>query len=93
VLAASGSQGDDVFAARCAMARALLTHMAVLGEGKLALSAPDALPATARHELLDLAGTLISQLAGSPLSVAVRFDGAAFEADAEPEENVAFAVA
>lgn len=80
VIAVGGAHGDEVFASRCAVARALI----VRGQGAVCLvfSAPARLAGPARHELLALAGTLASQAQGGPLSVSVRFQN-----DDEAEER------
>ena len=74
VVSAVGSAHDDeVFAARCVVARALIAQNDGRGEAELIFSASARLTEAARHELLALAGTLAAQARGSALSVKVRF--------------------
>lgn len=77
VIAVGAAHDDEVFAARCVVARILIA----LGrdDARLVFSASARLAGTARHELLALAGTLAGQAQDSALSVSVRF--------AEPEER------
>jgi hypothetical protein len=72
----AASDNDDVFAARCLIARAMLTQMSGLGSGSIVFSCPEQTPDRARADLLELAGTLTNQLAGSDLSVGLRFETA-----------------
>jgi hypothetical protein len=83
VIAVGGAHDDEVFAARCVVARALIGRRQ--DEACLVFSAPARLTGGARHELLALAGTLAGQAQGSALSVSVRFN-------AEPEQRVAGSV-
>jgi hypothetical protein len=73
VLAGTSSAHDEVFEARCLMARALLRHMAAEKTGKLVYSAGSRLPDDARHELMALVGTLTEQLIGTQMSISIRF--------------------
>jgi hypothetical protein len=73
VLAGVSPSHDEVFEARCLIARALLKHMAPAGTGGLVYSAPSALPDDSRHELMALVGTLTEQLVGTQLSISIRF--------------------
>jgi hypothetical protein len=93
VCASKTLHDDELYAARCVLARALLDHMRLLGEGTLAFSAPTGFPDSERHELLDLAGTLTAQLAGAPLSVAIRFDDARPKAPSGREDQSRLSVA
>ncbi len=73
VIIAAGAQcNDQVFAARCAVARSLIQAMGDR-DGQLVFSAPSKLPEPSRHELIALAGTLANQVRGTPLGVSVRF--------------------
>lgn len=74
VIAAGSRHDDEVFAARCSVARALIQVMSARGGSRLVFSAPANLPASARHELIALAGTLAAQSHGTALDVGVRFD-------------------
>ncbi len=74
VIAAGSRHNDEVFAARCSVARALIQEMNARGGSRLLFSAPANLPTSARHELIALAGTLAAQSHGTPLDVGVRFD-------------------
>lgn len=74
VIAAGARHNDEVFAARCSVARALIQVMSERGGSRLVFAAPANLPASARHELIALAGTLAAQLHDTPLDVGVRFD-------------------
>jgi hypothetical protein len=73
VLAGTSGATDEVFEARCLVARAVLRHMATTGTGKLAFSAPSNLADSARHELMALVGTLTDQLVGTRMSISIRF--------------------
>lgn len=73
VLAGNAPATDEVFEARCLIARAVLRHMAAAGIGKLAFSAPSNLPDASRHELMALVGTLTDQLVGTQMSISIRF--------------------
>jgi hypothetical protein len=73
VLAGTSSAHDEVFEARCLMARALLRHMAADKTGKLVYSATSTLTDDSRHELMALVGTLTEQLIGTQMSISVRF--------------------
>lgn len=74
VIAAGSLHNDEVFAARCSVARALIQVMSARGGSRLVFSAPANLPVSARHELIALAGTLAAQSHGTALDVGVRFD-------------------
>lgn len=74
VIAAGPRHDDEVFAARCVVARALIQAMGKRDGGRLVFAAPAALPATARHELIALAGTLAAQSRDTALDVGVRFE-------------------
>ncbi len=76
VIAVGAVHDDEVFAARCSVARALIAELGAGGEAELTFSAPALLTDGARHELLALAGTLASQAYGSAFSVNVRFSAA-----------------
>lgn len=74
VLAAGDGSDDEVFEARCRVARALLGHMSVQGQsGGLVFAGHEAGDAQGRHELMSLAGLLMDQLAGTDLSIGLRF--------------------
>lgn len=74
VLAAGDASDDDVFEARCRVARALLTHMSALGDsGGLVFAGHEGADPDSRHELMSLAGTLMDQLVGTGLSIGLRF--------------------
>jgi hypothetical protein len=73
VLAGTSAATDEVFEARCRVARAVLRHMARSGTGKLAFAAPSNLPDNSRHELMALVGTLTDQLVGTEMSISIRF--------------------
>jgi hypothetical protein len=73
VLAGNAPPSDEVFEARCRVARAVLRHMATSGTGKLAFAAPSNLPDSSRHELMALVGTLTDQLVGTQMSISIRF--------------------
>lgn len=75
VIAVGVAHDDEVFAARCIVARALVAQLDGRREADLVFCAPALLTDGARHELLALAGTLASQAYGSALSVSVRFGG------------------
>lgn len=78
VLAAGDGSDDEIFEARCRVARALLTHMSLQNaSGGLVFAAREAGADEARHELMSLAGTLMEQLAGTDLSIGLRFGRAA----------------
>lgn len=72
IVAAGPHCDDDVFAARCAVARSLIQAMGT-SRGRLLFSAPAKLPEAARHELVALAGTLANQVRGTSLTVGVKF--------------------
>ncbi len=74
VIAAGSRHNDEVFAARCAVARALIQAMSASRGSRLLFSAPATLPPSARHELIALAGTLAAQSRDTALDVGVRFD-------------------
>ena len=73
LLAGTSAANDEVFEARCLVARAVLRHMAAAGTGKLAFSAPSNLTDSARHELMALVGILTDQLVGTQMSISIRF--------------------
>jgi hypothetical protein len=74
VLAAGDGSDDEIFEARCRVARALLDHMSSQGSsGGLVFAGHGAGYAEGRHELMSLAGTLMDQLAGTELSIGLRF--------------------
>lgn len=83
VIAAGSRHNDEVFAARCAVARALIQVLSNTDGSRLIFSAPASLPASARHELIALAGTLAGQSRDTSLDVGVRF-GEAREDGARP---------
>jgi hypothetical protein len=74
VIAAGSRHNDEVFAARCAVARALIQVLRVREGSRLVFSAPATLPMSARHDLIALAGTLAAQSRDTALDVGVRFD-------------------
>ncbi len=86
VFVASDATDDDVFTSRCLMARAMLRGMSAAHEPRLVFEVPSTLSDAGRHELLALAGTLMSQLDSSRVQVLVRF------ADAEKVEAPASGV-
>lgn len=73
VIAVGPAHDDEIFASRCAVARALLRALDQRKDAELIFSASAGLADPARHELLALAGTLASQAQGCKLSVSVRF--------------------
>jgi len=73
VIVASDSVSDDVFASRCQIAKAMIVAMQGSEAPRLIFAAPSTLSDTGRHELLAIAGTLTTQLAGTPVEVFVRF--------------------
>ena len=74
VIAAGSHHNDQIFAARCGVARALIHVMSGTQGRRLVFSAPSTLPASARHDLIALAGTLAGQVRGTQLDVGVRFE-------------------
>jgi hypothetical protein len=72
VIAASDATDDETFQARCQIAQALLSAMGAEAP-RLVFEAPASISNEGRHELLSIAGTLTSQLHGSPIEVSVRF--------------------
>lgn len=74
VLAAGHAGGDEVYAARCVIARTMLAHMAGRSRaGGLVFAASEEIDEGRRVELLELAETLIGQLAGTRLSIGLHF--------------------
>lgn len=73
VLAGTSLAHDEIFEARCLVARAVLRHMTSATIGKLVYSAPAKLSDDSRHELMALVGTLTEQLVGTQMSISIRF--------------------
>ncbi len=76
ILAGTQSSADEVFESRCLLARALLRHMSGGKRGKLVFAAGAGLHPEASQELMSLVETLTNQLAGTRLSISVRFEHA-----------------
>jgi hypothetical protein len=88
ILAGAQSSADEVFESRCLLARALLRHMSSSKRGKLVFAGGEGLNPDATQELMSLVGTLTNQLAGTRLSISVRFERAA---DSSPDHDRASA--
>ena len=73
VVVASDTISDDVFQARCQIARAMIRAMAGCDTARLIFAAPSTLSDGGRHELMAIAGTLTAQLRGTRVEVSVRF--------------------
>lgn len=73
VIVACDDTCDEVFAARCNMARALVRAMEGAPRARLLFMPSAQLSDEGRHELLSIAGTLAVQLAHVPVEVSVRF--------------------
>jgi hypothetical protein len=85
VIVASDAVQDDVFAARCHMARALVRAMEGAPRARLVFALPASLSDEGRHELLSIAGTLALHLSHVPVEVNVRFQPQL--EDAEPHSE------
>jgi hypothetical protein len=75
VVAVGDRSGERTTAARSAAARLALRHLKRSGRGVLVLQASETAGHSLRHELLSLAGSLTSEIAGADLMVRVRFGG------------------
>jgi hypothetical protein len=73
VIVAADAASDEVFASRCQMARAMIRAMQGSEAPRLIFAAPSTVSDDGRHELLAIAGTLTTQLAGTRVEVSVRF--------------------
>jgi hypothetical protein len=74
VLACNGESGDESMWRRGTLARVLLAAVMGVEGGQLVLSASELVPSSVRHELLGVTSTLSESLAGSSVSVSVRFE-------------------
>ena len=73
VILVSGQHDGQALAARCLLARAVLTHQMQEGQGELTFDAQPETDTEAQHELLSLAGVLMTDLGHSQISIRVRF--------------------
>lgn len=73
VVAAGWESGDEVFDARCRIARAAAAGVA-LKAGSLLFSCHQEIGVGVRHELFAIAGVLIEEVADTRVGVAVRFE-------------------
>jgi hypothetical protein len=74
VFAAGAATGQDVFDARCRIARAAAASVA-LRAGSLLFAGHERLGASVRQELFAIAGVLLEGVADTRVAVAVKFDG------------------
>jgi hypothetical protein len=73
VIVAGDSVSDELFVCRCQTARAMIRAMRGARAPRLIFVAPSTISEASRHELFSIAGTLASQMQGSPIEVSVRF--------------------
>jgi hypothetical protein len=73
VIIASDVADDDAFLCRCRIARAMIRAMRGATAPRLIFVASSSISEHARHELFSIAGTLSTQLHGTPIEVSVRF--------------------
>ena len=73
VIIASDAINDEVFLCRCQIARAMIRAMQGATAPRLIFVAPSTISDEGRHELFSIAGTLSTQLHGTPIEVSVRF--------------------
>lgn len=73
VIVASDAINDEVFLCRCQIARAMIRAMSGALAPRLIFVAPSTISEAGRHELFSIAGTLSTQLHGTPIVVSVRF--------------------
>ncbi|HMJ15432.1 MAG TPA: hypothetical protein VK524_28650 [Polyangiaceae bacterium] len=73
VIVASDTVNDEVFLCRCQIARAMILAMRGAVAPRLIFVAPSSISEAGRHELFSIAGTLSTQLHGTPIEVSVRF--------------------
>jgi hypothetical protein len=73
VIVASDVVSDEVFLGRCQIARAMIRAMRGATTPRLIFVAPSTISDEGRHELFSIAGTLATQLHGTPIEVSVRF--------------------
>lgn len=73
VIVASDAADDETFLSRCRIARAMIRAMRGAAAPRLIFVASSMISDQARHELFSLAGTLSTQLHGTPIEVSVRF--------------------
>jgi len=92
ILAGAETPSDDLFQARCLMARTFLTHLTARGRGDLVFGCSAAIGSSAGLELMSLVGTLTSQLDSSRISVGIRFESET-EGLARPRIEMSGAVA
>jgi hypothetical protein len=73
VIIASDAINDEVFLCRCQIAGAMIRAMRGAVSPRLIFVAPNTISDEGRHELFSIAGTLATQLHGTPIEVSVRF--------------------
>lgn len=76
VMVLDGGRAGLALAARLLVARTILAHMAAHGSGELVLVASGASEPDLRRELREVAALLLSEVAGTPVTVSLRFGGA-----------------